>query len=149
FMGRAENLLDIFQLALQRDPLYAAAQANQQADQEAIPQARSQLLPHLSVAAGAQTTDVRRAAGLRRSHSEREAAWSLTLSQPVMDIGAWDQLKQSDFVVQSADLLARQAYQELILRVAQAYFDVLTVKDSLRALKAERKAANTQLDRAK
>jgi len=149
FAGQAEDLLEIFQLALQRDPLYASAQASHKADQEALPQARAQLLPHINVQAAAQTTDVRRASGLQHAHSQREAAWSLSLTQPIIDLGAWDQLRQSEFIVESANLYERQAYQDLILRVSQAYFDVLSVNETLRALQAQKKAANTQLERAK
>ncbi len=145
----SQDLLQIWQLALQRDPIYAASRASRAADQEKIPQARAQLLPYITADAGAQLDDTRRATGLHDSRRDRSALWALTLTQPIIDIGAWDSLKQSQYIARSADVAQAGAYQDLILRVAQAYFDVLTAQDTLRALRAEKAAIQTQLQAAR
>src|SRR5690606_1696587 len=73
------------------------------------------------------------------------AAWSLALIQPVFDLPAWNNLQRADFEASQADIAHRIAYQDLMLRTAQAYFDVLAVQDSLRALMSEKAAIETQL----
>src|SRR5690606_8098949 len=55
--GVTQNLLQVWQKALQRDPIYAASQSARQAEQEAVPQARSRLLPQVSADALALTND--------------------------------------------------------------------------------------------
>jgi outer membrane protein len=140
-----QDLLQVWQLAQQRDPLYAAARASRNADQEIVPQARAQLLPYVQANVLGDLNDSRRVSGLDNSSSHRRGAWALTLIQPIIDFGKWDRLQQSEFVAASANIALQQAYQSLILRTAQAYFDVLAAQDSLRAFRAQKSAVATQL----
>src|SRR5690606_3622526 len=123
--------------------------AGRDAEQEKIPQARAQLLPYITADIGAGVDDTRRVSGLNDSRRDRSALWTLRLTQPIIDIGAWDALKQSQYIARSADVARAGAYQDLILRVAQAYFDVLAAQDTLRALQAEKEAIQTQLQAAR
>ncbi|MBP6020727.1 MAG: TolC family outer membrane protein [Burkholderiaceae bacterium] len=145
----AQDLLDIWQLALQRDPIYAASQANRNAEQEAVPQARAQLLPYISASATGEVNDTRRRSTLNQSSTQQRGLWALSLSQPIIDIGAWGQLQQADSIAKRADVTQSQAYQDLILRVSLAYFNVLAAQDTLRALEAQKSAVQTQLQAAK
>lgn len=145
----AQDLLQIWQLAIQRDPIYAATRAGRDADQEKVPQARAQLLPYVTAGVGAGVDDTRRTSNLGDSRRDRSALWTLTLTQPIIDMGAWNSYKQSQFIARSADVTRAGAYQDLILRVTQAYFDVLAAQDTLRALQAEKRAITTQLAAAK
>jgi outer membrane protein len=61
----------------------------------------------------------------------------------------WDALSQAKLAVQSADAQLAQARQDLILRVTQAYFDVLAAQDALTALEASKKATAEQLAQAR
>ena len=142
------NLLDVWQLALERDPTFAAAKANRNAIQEKVPQARSLLLPFLTASTGAEI-DNSRTTRLDESRSSRRGVWAVTLTQPIVDIGQWNKLQQSQFLAQSADLSVQQAWQELMLRVAQAYFDVLAAQDALKTLDAQKKAITNQLEAAR
>jgi outer membrane protein len=139
------NLLDVWQKAVVRDPLYAASKAYQAAQQEAVPQARALLLPYISAGAVAETDDTRRASTLGSSSRSNRAEWALSLTQPIIDMGAWSGLEQAGYVAKAGQVSSSQAYQNLILRVAQAYFDVLAAQDTLRALLAEKQAIDTQL----
>lgn len=141
----AQDLLQIWQMALQRDPIYAASRAGRNADQEKVPQARAQLLPYISADAVAEVEDTRRLRGLNDNSSNRRALWALTLVQPIINIGAWGALERAGYIAKSADVVQEAAYQDLVLRVAQAYFDVLAAQDTLRALAAEKSAIQTQL----
>ena len=143
--SHAQDLLQVWNLALQRDPLYAGARAGRNADQELVPQARAQLLPYVQADAGGDINNARRLRGLSESNTTRSAGWALTLIQPIIDFGKWDRLKQSEYFASSADVGLQQAYQNLILRAAQAYFDVLAAQDTLRALQAQKSAVTTQL----
>lgn len=147
--GYTQDLLQIWQMALQRDPIYAASRAGRDADQEIVPQARAQLLPYITANAVAEVDDARRLQGLNSSSSQRRGLWALTLVQPLFDAGAWGGLKRAEFIAKSADVIQARAYQELILRVSQAYFDVLAAQDTLRALQAQKSAVETQLRAAK
>ena len=144
-VANARDLLDIWRLALERDPIYAASGYARAADQEMIPQARARMLPYATANAGANLDNTRRTRDLSRSHTERYAAWSLALIQPLFNLPAWNALKQADFLASQADVSHRIAYQDLLLRTAQAYFDVLAAQDSLRALLSEKAAIETQL----
>lgn len=143
--AQGRDLMEVWQLALERDPIYAASGFARTAEQERVPQARAQLLPHVTADAGAQLDNSRRTRNLSGSESQRRAAWSLALVQPLFDLPAWNTLQQADFFASQADIAYRMAYQDLLLRTAQAYFDVLAAQDSLRALLSEKAAIETQL----
>lgn len=145
----AQDLIDIWQLALQNDPTYASIQAGRQADQEVVPQARALLLPYVAAAAGAEIDNTRRRRDLSDSNTHQRALWSLTLSQPIVDISAWDSLQRAQYIAAAADVAQAQGLQNLILRVTQAYFDVLTAQDTLRALQAQKLAIEHQLQAAR
>ncbi|AEC21931.1 outer membrane export protein [Pusillimonas sp. T7-7] len=144
-----QDLLQIWQMAAQRDPIYAASQAERNAEQERIPQARAQLLPYITADGVAEQNDRRRISGLNDTNGEGRALWSLTLTQPIIDLRAWSGLQRAEYVASLADVQQANAYQELILRVSQAYFDVLAAQDTLRALRAEKAAIDTQLRAAR
>lgn len=144
-----QDLQQVWDIALQRDPIYASARSQRTADREIVPQARARLLPYVSARAAGETDAKRQLHGLGQGETNRRALWALTLTQPIIDIGNWNKLEQSQFVASSADLGAQQAYQELILRVSQAYFDVLAAQDTLRTVLAQKQAVSSQLDAAK
>lgn len=144
-----QDLQQVWDAALQRDPAYAAARAQRNADQEIVPQARAKLLPYISASAGGEIDNTRRLQDLSQGRTDRRALWALTLTQPIINISSWNRLEQSQLVASSADLSVQQAYQDLILRVSQAYFDVLAAQDTLRTLLAQKQAVSLQLDAAK
>jgi len=148
FPALGQDLLSVWSAALQRDPAYAAARAGRNADQEKIPQARARLLPYITLDSSGEIEDVRRTHNLQHYETRRVGLWALTLTQPIIDIGKWDQLRQSEYIADSANLALQQAYQDLILRVAQAYFEVLASQDTLETIKAQKQAVETQLHAA-
>src|SRR5690606_27061473 len=97
--AHARDLLEVFKLALERDPTYAASCYVRQADQERIPQARAQLMPYISANAGADLDNSRRVRSLSDSRTSRSAAWTLSLVQPLLDLPAWNNLERADFQV--------------------------------------------------
>jgi outer membrane protein len=143
-----QDLLQVWEKAKQRDPVLASNQATRLAEQERIPQAQANLLPYIDAAVGGEHDDLRRLRGLDESRSAQRATWSLSLIQPIIDIGAWRVLERSRFEASYADVALAQAGQNAILRVSQAYFNVLAAQDALRTLAAQRSAIETQLQAA-
>jgi len=140
----AQDLLQTWQMALARDPAYAAAQAQYRAVQQAVPQARAALLPWLTAGAQATQRDERAAATLSRDGSHQRAAWSLTLTQPLFNRTAWRELAQSHLIAADATIALTIAQQDAMLRSTQAYFDVLAAQDALTTIEAEQASIAAQ-----
>ncbi len=173
--ANANDLMRLYQLALTRDTTLQAAKYQRDAAIEAHPQALSQWLPQLSGTAGrdrefeseqaslfgletngstppplgyfglpdcnlANPTTVRCAAN--------STTYGLTLSQTLWSYQAYSQLKEADAQAASAEAAYVSAQQDLVLRVAQAYFAVLGARDQLTALSLEREAYSMQLKQA-
>lgn len=149
--AHALDLVDTFRLAQENDPRYLAAGAENQADQELLPQARSFLRPNLSVSgelAGNRLNVVEStfsATGLRRFNDK---GLTLSLVQPLFQREVWIQLKQAGDQVRQSEVRFTLARQDLILRLAEAYFGVLRAIDDLRFARTEKKALAQQLNQA-
>src|SRR5690625_2641070 len=125
--ARALNLEQAVASALGSDPTFAAA--------------RALLLPWVSgnVDAGYNNTRVRYSNELpRRSTNNNNYGYQLTLSQPLFDWFSWQNYKAAEQQVALAELRLEQAFQALLVRVAEAYFNVLIAEETLIALEAER-----------
>ncbi len=157
--AHASSLLEIYQQALQSDPLIHEAEARRLAALEAKPQARSLLLPQLSLGGDytdsetsgtSVETDSDGSIGVLQSRSQSETSrWSVSLSQTVF---RWDRivgLRQADKIVARAEAQREAAQQDLIVRVAQRYFDVLAAEDQLTSINADRRAIARRLEQAK
>ncbi len=147
----AADLLQVYDLALQNDAQLRGARASRNAAMEAKPQARALLLPNLSLSAGADRihTDSENATTGKTHSDYTSKSASINLVQPLIRADYWIQLGQANEEVAKAELEFSAAEQEMIIRVAQAYFDVLSAEDSLRFSQAEDTAISRQLDQAK
>lgn len=148
------DLVAVLQAAEEMDPLYREAQASALAIAEQVPQARAALwLPSLSVSAGAArvkqniTTDSGIGAGGKISYSAYD--YRINLSQPVYHHDRFFELKQADKRVQQAQLEVLAARQDLMLRVAERYFNQLAAEDNLEFAKAEKDSLQSQHDQAR
>jgi outer membrane protein len=153
--AEAASLLEIYQQALQSDPQIHEAEARRMAALEAKPQARGVLLPQISASSEWSQVDVSGsefnvAFGTTPFVSETDGTdWSVGLRQTVF---RWDQvidLKRADKSVARAEAVREAAQQDLIVRVAQRYFDVLAAEDRLTSIHANRTAIARQLEQAK
>ena len=158
--ANAATLLEIYQQALQSDPQIHEAEARRLAALEATPQARSALFPQVT-ADGTYT--VAESSGpisqINPVTGEFETFdatietdvfnWSLTMTQTIF---SWDRivgLRQADKTVARAEAVREAAQQDLIIRVAQRYFDVLAAEDRLTSIHADRTAIARRLEQAK
>ena len=157
----AENLLDIYRLALMYDPVLREAEANYFARLEAKPQARSALLPALSLSLGGSTAhqaDPNRPtnfatgqpdANILSTEAERDSSnWSLRLNQTVFNWGGYLALRQADKRLAQAETDLQVTRQDLLIRVATTYFQVLAAEDTLASEIAAREAIGRQLEQA-
>jgi outer membrane protein len=155
FGGRAEaaDLLSVYRDALSNDAQFASAKASLVAGREKLPQARAGLLPNLGLTANTVWNDV---TSTRKSDPPTTLAnqyntngYTLALTQPLFRWQNIVQYDQSKLLVAQAESQFAQARQDLILRVAQAYFDVLLAQDSLQLAQAQKQAISEQLEQAK
>ncbi|HZW26156.1 MAG TPA: TolC family outer membrane protein [Gallionella sp.] len=153
-LAQAADLLETFRAAQANDPVFAAARATLQAGQEKLPQGRSLLLPSVSVSANSTFNDqnVRYLgptafpAGNQRYNSN---GYSVNLTQPLFRLQNWTAYTEAELQVAQAEAQFKLAEQDLILRVAQAYFDVLIAQDSVQLAGAQKTAITEQLEQAK
>lgn len=155
-VARAANLMDVYQMALQQDPKLQEAKHQLAAQKTQIGQARGQLLPSMDLSANTQWNkediQVDHAGGFQfpgGGHQYNSNGYTLQLTQPLFNMPAFRTFNQSKQVVRQAEIQYQAAQQSLILRVANAYFNVLLAQDELQTARAERQALLKQLDQAK
>ena len=151
-MAQAESLLEVYQLALQNDAQYRAAEYQYQASQQDRPLARSALLPQI-VAQGGLTESSSETKGHSNPAFNGKDDWrtlngALNLNLSLYHHDQWMALKQADASVAEAEARYKAAQQDLILRVAEAYFGVLAAEDNLRFATAEKEAIARQLEQS-
>ncbi|AHE97137.1 TolC family outer membrane protein [Thioalkalivibrio paradoxus] len=142
--AQAEDLLQVFEHAQMEDAQLRAAEAQYRAVLEARPIARSTLLPQLSADAelGAFYSDPDGSSSI--DGTSRNIA--LNLNQSLFDQRNRIGVRQADLQISSAAAELDAARQDLILRVAEAYFGVLVAQETLEFRRAEREAISRQLE---
>ncbi len=143
----AEDLLEVYQLALEKDPVLREAAARLESQREARPLALSQLLPQVSVSGVASYNRYDPSGGPSDNYGATDL--SIGLNQPVYRRDRLVRLEQADWQLELADAQFRVQEQELMLRVANAYFNVLSAQETLKFVRADKKAIARQLEQAK
>jgi outer membrane protein len=147
------DLLDIYRLAQSSDAQYASARAAWSAGQEKLPQGLAGLLPSASVSAFSQYNDrdirFRSPTLLSNSAQFNSNSVSLSVLQPLYRPQNYAAYGQAKTQVIQTDAIFAQAAQDLIFRVAQAYFDVLLSQDTIEFTQAQLTAIGRQLEQAK
>ena len=149
----AADLIDIYKEARGSDAVYAAARAAWSAGQEKLPQGRAGLLPQVNVSASTQYNDrdirFRNPANPASAGQFNSTAVTLSLTQPLFRAQNYTQYEQAKTQVTQADIQLALAAQDLVLRVAQAYFDVLLAQNNVELAAAQKAAIAEQLAQAK
>lgn len=147
----ASDLVQIYKDALSNDAQFGSARASQLAGQEKVVQGRAGLLPLIALSG----SDVRTTAestpdrGPGGNFTSTTNAYTLALSQPLFRWANWQQYEQGKLAVIISDAQFAQAQQDLIIRVSQAYFDVLAAQDVLQTLQVQKVSISEQLESAK
>jgi outer membrane protein len=150
----AEDLLQVYRDAQRYDAVYAAARHTLEAGRERLPQGRALVLPTLNLTGNATRSRIdseSRDPAVQPSFVRNPSSigYTLTLAQPIFRPQNWLQYRQAEFQVAQAEATFGQAGQDLIVRAAQAYFDVLAAQDTLELVRAQKAATSEQLAQAK
>jgi outer membrane protein len=164
----AANLLDVYSRAQQNDPQIREADANRLASRENKPQAIGALLPQLS-ATGSYNDDHQDGSRTQLTtgvdpadpnnvifvpistgygSDTRTNSYNVQLRQTVFRWDQWATLKRADAQVAQAEADYGAAQQDLIVRTATRYFNVLAAQDTLDAAVAAEQAFGRQLEQA-
>ena len=166
-LSYGDDLVTILQLALDNDPSLKQAQASYRANRENVIQSRSSLLPSLGVGSGTSrltsgVTDsqyinitnpltgetVR--TKVRDDHTFRPGInnhnWGVSLTQSVFNLPNWYSFQSAEATDKAAAVNLAAQEQDLIMRVATAYFDVLRAQDLLETNIQEEEAAQRSLE---
>ena len=146
------DLVTIYREARDADAVYAGARASYLAGQEKLPQGLAGILPSVSLSASTQINDrdVQFRNGDPGSSSRFSSnSVSVTATQPLFRMQNWISYEQAKNQVSQAESVFLQANQDLIIRVAQAYFDVLLAENNVTLAAAQKVAFSEQLAQAK
>ena len=149
----ALDLKEALERAEQYDATLRAALADYMAAEELYPQSRANLLPELTAGGFYQRNDTTRenSTGLINDFTDNKfdtKGYDVTLNQVLFNKAFWDAMEQSEALVAQAAASYEVAKQDLIIRTAQAYFNVLGAQDNVAFTRAEKEAIGRQLEQS-
>jgi len=153
--GQMTDLINLYQEAAFSDPVLNAARFNYQASKELYWQGLSLLLPQANATpsgtryyqhgvGSTQVNTTNPSPGNSRVFDQK--SYTVTLTQPVFNMGALEAFKQGDLNTKIADMRFFLAQQDLIIRVSQAYFDALTSQDNVELYRNKKGLIKQQLE---
>jgi len=152
FAGNAYSvdLLQVYRDAESYDAVLASARYQSEANKEQKAQGLSGLLPQIGASAGTHYNDSSRdlpqpeVSGRYNSNN-----WGVQLTQPLFRMQNWYQYRQGELASTAAEMQYQNARQDLMLRVATAYFNLLNAQETLASIEAQKTATLQQLELAK
>lgn len=153
----AQDLMQLYDAARQHDAAWLSARAAAAAGREKLPQARALLLPSVTANAGTTYNDTRivyAESGITPLATDKRLnynsnGYGATLTQPLFRPQYFSAYSEGKLQKEQADLQLQAAEQDLAVRVAQAYFDVLLAQDTLAFVNAQMGAVQEQWQQAK
>ncbi|WP_300175451.1 outer membrane channel protein TolC [uncultured Aliivibrio sp.] len=143
-LAAADDLAQIYNQAKENDPQLLRAAATKDAAFEAVNSSQSSLLPQIDLTAGYNIVR----SDLDTRENDRLTA-GINLSQELYQQSSWVSLDIAEKTARQADSTYAAEQQGVILRVAQAYFDVLRANDNLEFVRSEKAAVGRQLEQTK
>ena len=149
--AQAQSLLDLYQSARGYDATYQSAKAQFDATLAKADQAKALLLPKVSLGLSSSRTNLESSSNPATAQDRVYGAQTATLSgsQPLYRPADWAAYQQGIKGGEAAGAVLKAAEQDLIVRLSQAYFDVLASSDTLQFVKAQKTAVQEQLASAK
>lgn len=155
--ANAASLLDVYELALQNDAQLKADRAAYEAGRENRHLGRAGLLPQINASANHTETrsdvsgrvDPALPGPVSGEIDRTQSGWGVSLEQPLFNMSAWYIYRQGVKLSEEAEARFGADQQSLIVRVAEAYFNVLRAIDTLEATTAEERALSQQLEQAR
>lgn len=161
-LAQADTLHDIYELAVRNDPLLKVAEAEYRAKREALPLGRAGLLPWVSGSGEYSESEYKKTSSSpiviggtpiqsssRRTTESESETWTVTLSQAIFDLPAWFAFKEGREISRQAEAELAAAQQDLMVRSADAYFNVLRAQDNLASSRAQELAFQRQLEQTR
>lgn len=152
----ATDLLTVYNKALQSDPLFKASYAEWQAQRENLPISRASLLPQLFATGSVGRSYTNNEIGSNDTVDGANARYyanttslGLSITQPIFNFSNWAKVSNASAVVKQAEADLASSAQDLMYRVASAYFNVLQAQDVLRYTQEQKKAVGEQLRQQK
>jgi outer membrane protein len=146
--AQAQSLVELYDAARSFDASYQSAKSLYEANLSKAEQAKAGLLPTVGLGMGVNRTNIDSDIDtFERSYGNQSA--TLSASQPLYRPANVATAAQGKKSAEVALAQLQAADQDLIVRVSQAYFDVLTAGDSLNFVKAQKSAVSEQLASAK
>lgn len=133
---QAKQLADLYQQARNYDAELLAAQAQSNAGLQAAPLALANTLPSVTLTGSASDSNV----------SDIATGFTLSLSQPLFDLNKWYNYDRAQTLTEQAKLGLSLAEQGLILRVVNAYLDILSAQATLEVAESRERALSRRLD---
>lgn len=146
-VSSAEDLIQVYDMALKSDPQLLAEASSRQAVAELNEQAKARFLPVVGLSANDSQNwaDVSSSTN-NKNYDYNSYGYTLSVTQPIYRRQNSIQQQQADIAIDSAEASYKIAEQELIIRVAEGYFDFLSRQDELTFAIAEQKSIAQQLD---
>src|SRR5512135_1188104 len=155
-MAGATDLLDVYHAAQSQDAVFAAARASRQAGQEKLTQGRALMLPSVNLTANTTHNNISNTyqpgsflAQYGGTQQYNSHGYGATLVQPLFREQNWAMYNESQLQVAISEAQFKLAEQDIILRSAQTYFDVLIAQDTVSLSAAQKTAIAQQLEQAK
>jgi len=148
------DLKQVYEAALAQDAVIRASRAAADSGRERLPQARAGLLPQVSASAGRNSNDLNTTApnilGTPVTTNDKYFSDNRTvqLRQPLMNMQRWLQFQQAKSVVEEAEANLDRDLQNLVVRVAGAYFETLMADEQLELVQAQIKTYTALVDAA-
>ncbi len=149
------DLKQVYQAALEQDASIRASRAAADSGRERVPQARAGLLPQVSASAGRSNNNLDTTAPniLGNPVTTNDQYFSdnrtLQVRQPLMNMQRWLQFQQAKSIVEEAEANLDRDLQNLVVRVAGAYFETLMADHQLDLVMAQKKTYTALVDAAK
>lgn len=151
--AQAQSLIDMYEAARGYDASYISAKAQYEANLARANQALGGILPNIAASVSQTRTDFQKQVqgeAMKSAVTELETkTTAATLTQPIYRPAAWATYRQGGYQLQQATALYEATEQDLLVRVSQAYFDVLVAEDNLTLLQTQKSAVQEQLASAK
>ncbi len=155
YTANATDLMEVYAMAERNDAELRAASASYNAIRQQVPQSRAGLLPQLSgtVRSSTATNEIEDSAFFSNIPGRDEDSdifgYTISLRQSIYNHSFWQRLKQANANVAKAEAEYQATRQNLILRTATAYFNVLAAIDNLEFAEAEKTSVGQQLEQSK
>ena len=151
----AMNFKQVYEAALEQDATIRASRAAADSGRERLPQAKAALMPQISASAGRSNNNLDTTApnilGNLSTTNDKYFSDSKTvqLRQPLMNMQRWLQFEQAKSQVAEVEATLDRELQNLVVRVAGAYFENLMADEQLELVLAQKLTYSTMVDAAK